>query len=336
MIKYKDNKGKIYECKYGHNTQHIDLSNRKIKEIIEIKGLNDLTYLNLSCNHIMEIKGLDSLINLNTLYLNSNKITEIKDLDSLINLSKLFLSSNKISEIKGLDNLIKLTMLYLKANPITKIPLTIMNNKRLYKLCIDCPIDPIIERFLKRNSIKDLKTIYTDPENVHDSRINNSIKESVYKIMSNSKKPSIENVLEEIINDKNLDISTKEQLIEYCEDKTIHYHINLTFDEVLCYIWQAISENKYNVEIKNILNGEMKDSMCICFYGKLSRLVNCLNDFDERVSIKISDKQQILNIIIKIMNTFDDVEVQKKEANTRLLELGYDKKTMDEYLIHLE
>jgi len=70
--------------------------------------------------------------------------------------------------------------------------------------------------------------------------------------------------------------------------------------------------------------------------GRLSRLVNCLNGFDKRVSVKISDKQQILNVIIKIKNMYDDVEKQKQESMKELLELGYDDKTINEYLIYLE
>jgi hypothetical protein len=112
--------------------------------------------------------------------------------------------------------------------------------------------------------------------------------------------------------------------------------INLTFGEVLCYVWQIIINHKERDQIKHILNDEMKDSICKCFTGRLSRLVNCLNGFDDRVSIKISDKQQILNVIIKIKNTFDDVEIQKKEAMSALLDLDYNKETIDEYLIYLE
>jgi hypothetical protein len=110
----------------------------------------------------------------------------------------------------------------------------------------------------------------------------------------------------------------------------------LTFDEVLCCVWQVISEHKESSEIKKILNTEMKDSMCKCFTGRLSRLVNCLNGFDSRVLIKISDKNQILNIIIKNKNAFDNVEKQKENSMKELLNLGYNENEINEYLIYLE
>jgi hypothetical protein len=80
----------------------------------------------------------------------------------------------------------------------------------------------------------------------------------------------------------------------------------------------------------------MQDSMCQCFTGRLSRLVNCLNGFDERVSVMISDKQEILNVIIKIRNMNKDVEKQKEIATKELLERGYSEDIINEYLIYLE
>jgi hypothetical protein len=41
----------------------------------------------------------------------------------------------------------------------------------------------------------------------------------------------------------------------------------------------------------------MQDAECKCFTGRMSRLVNCLNGFDDRIKIHISDNEQIGNII---------------------------------------
>ena len=73
----------------------LDLSNNLIKNIAEIKGLNNLTDLQaliLTGNPIKEIKGLDNLINLEELWLNMTQITEIKGLDNLINLRELVIT----------------------------------------------------------------------------------------------------------------------------------------------------------------------------------------------------------------------------------------------------
>jgi Leucine-rich repeat (LRR) protein len=328
------------------------LHNNQITEMKGLYGLTSLKNLSLSNNQIKEMKGLYGLTNLQYLSLENNQITQIKGLDGLTRLRELLLHSNQITKIEGLDGLTNLQEIWLYDNQITNIPFSIMNNINLNTLDIDCDIDPIIQRFLDRNVLKDNKTIYDDTQNVHNSHIVETIKQSIYNIIGDStpgnlygstkdnfqsKEISIDLILKNIINDKILDKTTKQQLIEYCQDKTVHSLLNLTFDEVLCSVWKIISEHKESNEIKKILNEEMKDSMCKCFTGRLSRLVNCLNGFDSRVSIKINDKEQILNVIIKIRNKYsNNIEKQKEEVIKELLERGYDKNTINEYIIYLE
>ncbi|MBA7560989.1 hypothetical protein ES708_02623 [subsurface metagenome] len=120
---------------YGRNFGMLDLSNKGIKDISEIKGLNTLQILgelDLSNNKITEIKCFENLKNLYKLDLSNNKITEIKGLESLKRLRYLYLKTNLIEEIKGLENfLIDRTgedmALNLGDNPI---PLTLLNKLR--------------------------------------------------------------------------------------------------------------------------------------------------------------------------------------------------------------
>jgi hypothetical protein len=202
----------ITEIKGLNELTNLSILSLYSNQITEIKGLDKLTNLSkisLSSNQITEIKGLDKLTNLSELYLSSNQITEIKGLEKLTKLSKLFLSSNRISEIKGLDKLTNLSELYLYLNKISEVPLSIINNRNLQKLYIDCEISPIIDRFLNRNTIKSKKTIYDDSQNVHDNHIVKSIKESIHKILSDSKNTDLSLVLKNIINDDFLDKKNK-------------------------------------------------------------------------------------------------------------------------------
>lgn len=89
----------------------LDLSLNRIRDITEIKGLEELTELqalDLSGNQISEINGLDTLINLVELDLSSNRINEIRGLANLTNLRKLNLRNNLFINIEGLENLIHL------------------------------------------------------------------------------------------------------------------------------------------------------------------------------------------------------------------------------------
>ncbi|MFX1365448.1 MAG: TIR domain-containing protein [Promethearchaeota archaeon] len=99
----------------------LDLSNQGIRDISEIKGLDNLVnlrYLNLNKNQITEIKGLDNLRILETLSLENNNISEIKGLDNLNLLQHLLLNGNNITEIKGLGNLSSLKRIELQDNPV--------------------------------------------------------------------------------------------------------------------------------------------------------------------------------------------------------------------------
>lgn len=88
-------KGKKYYIK----GDKLDLSQKEITDIAEIKGLDNLTNLkklDLSWNQIEEIKGLENLTQLEMLKLDNNEIKEIKGLGNLTNLQKITLHNNLI------------------------------------------------------------------------------------------------------------------------------------------------------------------------------------------------------------------------------------------------
>jgi len=113
--------GKEYKVKKKKGMLTLNLSKKGIKNISEIKGLENLTkleVLNLWNNQISDIKGLESLLYLWDLNLAGNSITEIKGLETLLYLKKLSLGGNTISEIKGFEALVNLEVLFLPLNPI--------------------------------------------------------------------------------------------------------------------------------------------------------------------------------------------------------------------------
>jgi len=114
-------KGKKFKVRTYKESSSLDLSNKKIINISDIVGLNqlkDLTSLNLKSNQITEIKGLDHLVNLKSLNLSNNQITEIKGLENLTRLEVLDLMDNKIDELKGLEYLNNLRRFMVYGNPL--------------------------------------------------------------------------------------------------------------------------------------------------------------------------------------------------------------------------
>ena len=99
----------------------LELTNKNIKKIIDIEGLDllkNLEDLNLSFNDISEINGLKSLLKLQNLNLSHNKITKIENLENLTELSSLNLGFNKIEKLAGVKNIKKLKNINLKHNTI--------------------------------------------------------------------------------------------------------------------------------------------------------------------------------------------------------------------------
>ena len=92
------------------------------------------------------------------------------------------------------------------------------------------------------------------------------------------------------------------------------------------------------IEIQKRLNEEMLDSECKCFTGRISRLVNCLSGYSDKVCIQISENEEINNIISVIMNKREmkTIEILKEEVREALTERGYNIDKITEWLEYVE
>jgi len=66
----------------------------------------------------------------------------------------------------------------------------------------------------------------------------------------------------------------------------------------------------------------MQESECKCFTGRISRLVICLSGYSDKVEIKISENEEISNIINIIMNKkgLKTIEILKEKVSISLKE----------------
>jgi hypothetical protein len=346
------------------NLRGIDLSRNGITQLWGLKGMMSLRSINLSHNKIKyvedlgqyglknlrtlwlcdnKIKNIESLgtkeyANLNVLALEGNEIEHIKGLDELKGLEHLFLSRNKLTKIEGLDNLRNLKTIRLCENKINTIPMAILRLPALTEINIDkhIPIDPIIVRFLQKNMVSGSKSVYNDAQNIHDSQINDSISESLFKLLDEKVNLSDEKIIEEILADNVLISTVKSALIEYSKIPDVHSKLGVTFFEALKVTWEIVRKHENTEEIKRIMNQEIQDSLCKCFTGRLSRLVNCLNGFDPRVRVRISDSQEISNLIIAIKSKTDKLDEQIMLVRKEMVSRGYDKSVINEWISYLE
>jgi uncharacterized protein YuzE len=80
----------------------------------------------------------------------------------------------------------------------------------------------------------------------------------------------------------------------------------------------------------------MLDGLCMCFTGRISRLVNSLSGLSEKVSIKISENEEINNIIILANKKYKEIEEIKDYIKKEMKERLYDKSLIEEWLSYID
>ena len=306
------------------NLQVLHLSNNKLTSLPEINNLVNLQKLLLSNNELISLPEINNLVNLHILGLNDNRLTSLPEINNLVrampglppNLEYLHLSDNKLTSLPSyIGNFINLKFLYYNNNPIENIP-------------------PNIIRMLNRN--RNMQRVYDDRQSVHNHNVQECIKNSILNVL-NGQPINPDLLINEILTDGTLTQLCKESLLEYCKCEDIHSTLNITFGELLQYVWLRITSHKESNNIKAILNEEMLDSECKCFTGRISRLVNCLNGFYDDIKVNISDNEQIGNIIIVVKNQMIDYDIDshKRIVKERLEELGYDEDIINKWLEYI-
>ena len=304
----------------------------------------NLRELRLTANKITEIKGLEHLINLQSLVLSHNDITEIKGLEHLINLRKLDLSFNNITEIKGLEHLVRLKILLLRNNKITKLPLNLCNLRNInnFYFCYNNnPIEQIplpVQRWLDRlnRRITQNNMVYNDSQNVHSHHIQNSFRNSLENLLRDKIDIDLEAIKENIVENNILTEQTKREILNYCDDVTEHSTYLITYCDLLVYVWNRINKSAHKEEILKILNQEISDGLCMCFTGRLTRLINVLVGFYSDIELQISDSEQITNIIINLKNKITNDHELKESVKKELLDRNYNEIVINEWLNHID
>jgi Leucine-rich repeat (LRR) protein len=321
------------------NLQVLFLQNNKITTIPA--GLRVKTNsFNLLPNEI------GKLINLKKLFLGFNTLTTIPaEIGNLVNLKALNLCENKLTILPNeIGNLINLEELYIECNDLITIPITITNIREVFIFIGNNPIEyipPQVMRHIERPfRIFKKQKIYNDNQSVHNHTIQEGIKKSINYIMSIKPIYNLDNLNEIIINNKFINDNTKTILFEYINCQDIHSILNITFSELLVNILSFIEQHISKEEIYKILEQEMNDTICKCFTGRMSRLINCLNGFDDNIVINISNNEQIANIIIltkdKLILENNYTETLHKEIVIKeLYDRGFDEGNINKWIEYI-
>ena len=322
------------------NLQKIYLGTNHITEIKAIDNLINLQELVLYNNNIKEIKAIDNLVNLQKIYLGTNQITEIKGLNNLVNLKELYLGINQITNIKGLDNLVNLKELYFGNNQITELPISLCNLRNINNIFYsNNPIEYIslpVQRLLDRlnNMITTNNMVYNDTQNIHNRNIQNSFRNSLNNILKDKQLLDLTIIKQQILENSILTEQTKREILNYCDDDTMHSSFLITYSDLLIYVWSRIIASENADEILTVLNQEINDGICMCFTGRLTRLLNTLVGFYDDIELQISDSEQLTNIIMGLKKKFNDNEL-KDAARKELLDRQYSESIINEWLDYI-
>ena len=294
------------------NLQKLDCRLNKLTSLEPIRELTNLQILNCYDNQIETLEPIRELTNLQKLNCYGNQLTTLEPIRELTNLQKLNCSNNQLTTLEPIRELTNLQELDCSNNRLITLPLFLINFRNIQTIIfrdneieyIPRPVQRLIRR-LKNRYHKDIN-IYTDGQNVHNHHIQECVRISINNLLEYETKMKEETLKSEILNDNILEETTKRVLLEYIENKDEHTVIGCTFEDLMIQVRSIIKEHQESNEIKRILNSEMSDSLCKCFTGRLSRLVNVLNGYSDLVSITISDSEQ-KNMIMSIgINNYDN------------------------------
>lgn len=190
----------------------------------------------------------------------------------------------------------------------------------------------------RRRLLIQRRTVYEDAQNVHNSSINESVKESILNLYNfavshneffsdtkenHTKRVSIMNNISMRITSltKSYDIIKRKKILgsfdRIMTDAAkfdIQKRVELTLFDVLLLVWHEIQISKDKEELERCLLEELYNMNGVCTTGHLSRIVNILSGFSENVSIRISYKDQIKNYIFNYYNN-----LLKKDEDSELI-----------------
>ena len=177
--------------------------------------------------------------------------------------------------------------------------------------------------------------IYDDGQNIHNSHIQNSFRNSLSNILKDKDLMNLDIIKQQIIDSQMLTEQTKKEILNYYDDSTEHSTYLITYSDLLKYVWARIDKSQHKDEILKVLNQEISDGLCMCFTGRMTRLLNTLTGFYDDIELQISDSEQITNIIMSLKNKIFDTEQLKEAIKQELLDRKYSDSIINEWLEYI-
>lgn len=183
------------------------------------------------------------------------------------------------------------------------------------------------------------RTVYSDTQNVHNTKVNQSVLQAVRTIYGMfrhileleplphlSKEANDARVgrhkddcLRALRDDFISRYSNKNDLIrdsfKYIKTSVGTFGINISLQDTLLAIWLWMRDHEHKAELETRMLEELKEMHGYCSTGHLARLINIIQGFtdDENLCVRISDKEQynavIRSYLNKVLADCDDDEI---------------------------
>lgn len=327
----------IYDSSLRYLPNNLNLSNCKVFNCALNRNLISLgTSLNLP--------------NCEVFYADENCL---KSLPKDLNLPVCIIFNVKKNRLESLPNNMNLAacqIMHIEKNRLKSLPNSILNCHSLKDLYLDSnehlQLSLQFVHFIRRIELKKSKVIWIpdDPQNVHNSSIQNSFTQSIKNIISRNDVPNFDrHILREMLMENDyLTFEAKQKILEFMSDQTQHSLLLLKYDEILWALLITIDtdfDRKTQEQIYKCLNVEIMDSENMCFTGRINRMINCLNGFSSLVKIIVPDAEFIPYIIKKVekeLGTNYSSKEHKKIVEKELLERGYEKHIINIWIDAIE
>jgi len=198
-----------------------------------------------------------------------------------------------------------------------------------------------------------LAHLVNNGQSVHISSINKAICKSIALINELAEKhPPVENPLNYIIRPKNVlkrayhyifsmfsnDITESNQEIQnWFFSREIHSMHQITFAQLFEKVVRIIIHHEHKEGLIERLREELKESMGLCFTGRMNRLVNSLSGIVEGIKVSFSIEEQIQLESQQIIKRLNEKAITIEKAKEEMVEIFNDEDiASDPQLIRLK
>jgi Leucine-rich repeat (LRR) protein len=312
-----------------------------------------IEYLDIGTNDITIIPSdVGNLINMKTFKLSFNMINQIpSELRNLEKLRTFYITDNILTDLPPVfDGLKSLVRLNISNNRITLLPMNIINARNLEIFAFDnnpiLSIHPSVRRFIDNVVNPEKKNLYNDNQNIHNPTMQKGFIESAQNLINLSMVIESDQIVSQILNDTVLTDECKNEICSMYQCGEIQMVLNIKYKDMFEYVWTFIHnygnfDEEIKKEIKKIMNGDIIDVKNLCFTGKITQVLNCLNGFTPLVSMQISENEDIGNIIINakkhlIISGEYSVEKHRELAKTKLIEKNISEDIINVWIDNIE